>query len=271
MIIAEIIVTGNEILEGDILDTNSNWICKQITGMGGKVRRIVIVRDDLDAIAAAVKQALDSKPDIVFTVGGLGPTSDDKTLQGIALAMGLPLEVNQRALELVREAYANFAAKGEVDNDNITPPRMKMAMLPVGSEPLANSVGAAPGVLLRHGKTTLVALPGVPSELKAIFSESLQPFLREKFGVGTFAELMLDVNCNDESKLAPILKEVVEQNPDVYIKSRPKRFGADVKIRVTLSCVGDTRESVESKLDKAMKDLNQALRSAGLSWKLTNT
>jgi len=267
----EIIVTGNEILEGDILDTNSNWICKQITGMGGKVRRIVIVRDDLDAIAAAVKQALESKPDIVFTVGGLGPTYDDKTIQGIALAMGLPLEVNQRALELVRKAYANFAAKGEVDDDNITPPRMKMATLPVGSEPLANSVGAAPGVLLKHGKTTLVALPGVPSELKAIFSESLQPFLSEKFGVGTFAELMLDVDCNDESKLAPILKEVVEQNPDVYIKSRPKRFGTDVKIRIALSCAGNKRESVESKLDKAMKDLNKALRSAGFSWNLTNT
>ena len=76
-------------------------------------------------------------------------------------------------------------------------------------------------MLLRHGKTTLVALPGVPSELKAIFSESLQPFLREKFGVGAFAELMLDVDCNDESKLAPILKKLWNKilmyisNPDL--------------------------------------------------------
>ena len=271
MIITEIIVTGNEILEGDILDTNSNWICKQITGIGGQVRKIVLVRDDLDAIATAVRQAVDSGADIVFTVGGMGPTADDKTLQGIASAIGVDLELNQEALELVRKAYAKFAAKGEVDDDRITPSREKMAMLPAGSRPLANSVGAAPGVLLKYGKTTLVALPGVPSELKAIFNESLQPFLVEEFGAGTFVEIMIDVDCNDESKLAPILKGVAERNPNVYVKSRPKRFGAEVKIRVTLSCAGTTREKVKSLLDIAMNDLDQGLTSAGISWEITKT
>lgn len=83
--IVEIISAGNEVLIGDVLDTNSNWLCTRVTSLGGLVRRTVMLRDDIEAIAVEIRGALSRRPALVFTVGGLGPTSDDRTLEGVAL------------------------------------------------------------------------------------------------------------------------------------------------------------------------------------------
>ncbi len=80
MVIVEILAIGNELLIGQTLDTNTNWIIKKITGMGGKVNRSVILRDDRDAIATEIQSALQRKAEIIFTIGGMGPTADDMTL-----------------------------------------------------------------------------------------------------------------------------------------------------------------------------------------------
>jgi molybdopterin-biosynthesis enzyme MoeA-like protein len=89
--IVEIVSAGNEVLIGDVLYTNTNWLCVKVTGLGGLVRRTVMLRDDVEAIATEVRGALARRPALLFTVGGLGPTSDDRTLEGVALGLGVRL------------------------------------------------------------------------------------------------------------------------------------------------------------------------------------
>lgn len=259
MIAVEILAIGNEILLGDVLDSNSNWLCKQITGLGGSVQRVVQLRDDVAAIADELRAALARAPALIITTGGLGPTADDLSLQAVADATDCPLEQHPEALALVRDTFAELARKGYVADANLTPARAKMAMLPRGATPLPNSVGAAPGVLLRVGATSIVSLPGVPSELRAIYEGPLQPQLRAIFGARAYREHLLIAHCNDESVLAPLLEGVAARHPDVYVKSRATHYGADVTFRITLSAAGRTADQIAQRLAAARADLEATL------------
>jgi len=148
----EIIAIGNELLLGDVLDTNTHWLCRQISALGGRVQRGALIPDDPQAIAETLQAALQREPDLIVLTGGLGPTSDDKTLASVATALGRPLELNQQALAMVRATYERLAARELVHDAELSEVRRKMAYLPRGAEPLHNPVGAAPGVLLREGK-----------------------------------------------------------------------------------------------------------------------
>ena len=94
--IVEVVSAGNEVLIGDVLDTNTNWLCTRVTSLGGLVRRTVMLRDDVDAIGAELRGCLGRRPALVFTVGGLGPTSDDRTLEGVALGPRRPAGAARR-------------------------------------------------------------------------------------------------------------------------------------------------------------------------------
>ena len=260
-----IIVSGNEVLAGDVLDTNANWLCKKITGLGGQVNRVVIVRDSLNDIAHEIESALASNTRVIFTTGGMGPTADDLTLEAVAKATNRPLVLNAEALSFITEKYRDLANRGAVDDAMITPARQKMATLPTGAFPLANPVGAAPGVILAVIGSNIICLPGVPAELVGIFEGSLQPELQKIFGDGIYLEKLITVDCKDESVLAPLLKLVADRYPNAYIKSRAKRFGPDVKFRVTLSSAGKTRAEVEKVISSAFNDIEQVLREAGIS------
>ena len=96
--ICEIITVGNELLIGKILNTNAYWLARYITGLGIKVRRITVVGDDIDEIASSIREAIERKTDFIITVGGLGPTFDDRTLEGLAKALHRKLQVNEKAL-----------------------------------------------------------------------------------------------------------------------------------------------------------------------------
>src|SRR5207245_2511408 len=145
---ASILVIGHEILEGLTLDTNSHWLCEFLTGIGGKVRRVVQVPDDPEAIVNEIDGCRQMDELLLFTIGGLGPTTDDVTLASVAQALGLPLEQNPEALKMVSAAYRNMYQSGMVDSEELTPSRLKMALLPRRAQPLLNPVGIAPGVLL---------------------------------------------------------------------------------------------------------------------------
>lgn len=265
MVEVEIIAIGNELLLGDVLDTNSNWLCKRVTGLGGRMRRVVMVGDDRKAIAIEIQDALERKSDLIITTGGLGPTADDITLQAIAEATDRPLGVNLEALKMVKRRYEELAQEGYVADSSLTPSRRKMAHLPQSATPILNPVGTAPACTLRLEDTTLISLPGVPEELMAIWEGPLQPLLREIIGEGYYQEKMIFVDCKDESLLAPILKRMTEAYSQVYIKSRAKKFGPEVKIKVTLSSAGRDREEVEGAINEALKDLTRSLGSSGLS------
>jgi len=265
VVTVEIIAIGNELLIGDVLDTNTHWLCQQITGLGGHVRRATLLRDEVPVIAEVLHQAVARGTDVVFTTGGLGPTADDMTLQAIAQATGVPLEEHAEALRLVREKYEELAAKGYVAQADLTLERHKMAILPRGAKTLHNPAGAAPGVLLVIADTTVIVLPGVPAEMKGIFSTSLQPTLQALFGESVFVERVVVVECGDESVLAPLVNRVAVAHPLVYVKSRAKAYGPNVRLKVTFSLAGRERAEVEGTVARALDDLRVALDEAQIA------
>jgi molybdenum cofactor synthesis domain-containing protein len=264
----EIVAAGNEVLLGDVLDSNSHWLCRTVTALGGTVTRAVLVRDDLAAIAAEVRGALRRAPDLVFTVGGLGPTADDMTLAGVALGLGVPVELHPAAERLVREAYAGFAAAGLVPFAEMNEARLKMAHLPRGAAPVRNPVGGAPGVVLERDTTTFVSLPGVPEELVAIVEQSLGPLFERIFAAAHYEERTLVVDLQDESAIADILGEVEHAHPEVYVKSRAKQMGPAVTLRITLSARGGGRAAVDALLRPPADDLLDKIAAQACSTRL---
>jgi molybdenum cofactor synthesis domain-containing protein len=255
----EIIVVGREILTGRTLDTNSNWLAKRITALGGDVKRVAVVDDKIDSICGELRTALGNNSHLIVTTGGLGPTFDDKTLDAVATAAGLKMELDAEALDFVKGRYTFFKEQGFVDTDEVTPSREKMAIFPKGAKMLSNPVGAAPGVKLRAGETIIVSLPGVPKEMRAIFEESLLKELRNLLGSRIFLEKTITTNMGDESKLGEILDKVMKEVPRVYLKSRPTRFGRDVRLEVTLTATGDDADEVEARIQQAISEIEKRL------------
>ena len=149
--LVEILAIGNELLAGDVLDTNSHWLCRQLAGRGARVSRVTTLPDDMATIGEALLAALSRGPALIVTCGGLGPTADDLTVAAQAAALGRVLVENPTAFAMVRDFYATLFRRGEVTTPDMTPARAKMAVLPADAEPLPNSVGAAPGVLMIAG------------------------------------------------------------------------------------------------------------------------
>lgn len=257
----EIIAVGREILTGRTLDTNSNWLAKRITALGGDVKRMVAVDDEIPSISRELKAALRNRSRLIVTTGGLGPTTDDKTLEAVAKAAGLKMQLDPKALDFVKRRYAFFKEQGFVDSDEVTASRKKMAILPKGSEMLSNTVGAAPGVKLYVESTLIALLPGVPKEMRAIFEEVLLHHLRELFGRSFSRERTITTRLGDESQLGEILEKVMKVVPRVYLKSRPTRFGKDVRLAVTLTATGDDADEVEGRIQAAVSEIEKRLTS----------
>ena len=259
----EIVTVGNELLIGKILNTNAQWLAKRITNLGGKVTRITAVGDYIEEIASVIGEAIQRKPDLIITVGGLGPTFDDRTLEGIAKALRLELKVNEKALRMIREKYRTYFKEKGMERAELTSPRVKMATLPEGAEPLPNPVGTAPGVKISVGRTLIVALPGVPSEMKAIFNESIAPFLKEKTGGALFFEKSIHADGIMESTLAPLIDQVMRDNPSVYIKSHPKGEEKRPHIEIHMSTIATDPKIAKEKLERAASQLSKLIEGSG--------
>lgn len=219
--LVELICLGTELLIGKILNTNAHWLAHNITQLGGQVQRITIAGDHLHEIQSVLQDALHRKPALIITTGGLGPTFDDKTLEAVALALDVPLTINSTALQLIRKKYKQYEQIRK-ENIELTPARLKMAQLPKNSRALPNPIGTAPAVLSTSGLSTIINLPGVPSEMKAIFQASIVPLITDAVGNLHFYEKNLLVKEIIESALAPLIDRTMTEYPTVYIKSHPQ-------------------------------------------------
>ena len=259
----EILCVGTELLIGKTLNTNAHWLAKRITSLGGEVTRITVVRDDVNEIASSVEEAMHRKPRFLITIGGLGPTFDDKTLEGVAKALQCELKVDDEALKRVEEKYHTYMREGRIETAELTPPRIKMAKLPEKAEPLPNPVGTAPGVVIERDTTTVVALPGVPSEMMAMFERSVASILKRAAGNVTFFEASINVAGVVESEMAPIVDRVMHDNPYVYIKSHPKGEEETSKIEFHLSTTSEDPGAARKHLSKAFVQLSDAVVKTG--------
>lgn len=256
---AQIVTVGKEILTGRILDTNSRHVARKLNFLGIPLRRIAVVDDKLGDIAQELSQAFSRPISIIITLGGLGPTFDDITLEGVAKACGCQLVLNQQAREMVKNSYSCFLKQGAVDHDRLTSEREKMAWLPEGAKPLPNPVGAAPGVFLLHQDKIIFALPGVPAEMEAIFEQSVQPRLAGLAGRGVFLEESFLSGCKDESVLAPVIKEVMAQVAGIYIKSCANQYTPDENLQVVVTAAGDDKQETQARLQATLERLRRAL------------
>jgi len=253
---------GNELLLGNTINTNASWLAEQITSLGGSVTRITVLPDTLGGISQGIKEALRRNPNLIITTGGIGPTFDDMTFKALAKGLHLRLRLNKTALKMVREHYARrFPHR----NITLTSPRLKMATFPSGAIPIPNPVGTAPGLHLPVHKTQIFCLPGVPTEAKAIFRESLSGQIRSRVGNRIFAERWLRVRGVMESSLAPIIDRTMSRWPGVYIKSHPRGIEGNGRPRIELhlSISAPNSTKADHALRGAMKDAMAQLRDLG--------
>jgi nicotinamide-nucleotide amidase len=188
---AEIIATGNEIVSGQILDTNTQWLSQRLEELGVEVLYHVGVGDDLEALVGVFRQAM-GRSDVVISTGGLGPTPADLTREAVARAAGRKLLVDPEALKHVCEIFAR--RKREMPKRNEV-----QALMPEGSRMVHNPDGTAPGIALEvpRGGGNLCrfyALPGVPAEMRQMWRESLAGLLRQA-GAGQRLILHRNINC----------------------------------------------------------------------------
>ncbi len=267
----EIICVGNELLIGKIQNTNAYWLSKHTTQLGANVTRITVIQDDIEEIGKCICEAISRKPNFIVTTGGLGPTFDDKTFEGIAKALNRKLELNLTALAIVKQKCIEYAKKRQLSTEiELTPPRVKMATFPAATEVVNNPIGTAPGMRVEVAGTVLFALPGVPSEMEAIFIESIAPLLRQALGDKCFWEKSMFVENIMESYLAPLIDQVMIANEGIYIKSHvctnthpkpAKNRRPHIELHLTLRA--SEREKPAEKLHKAIAELKSLVNANG--------
>jgi len=256
--LVEIISVGNELLTGHTLNTNAHWIAKQVTDAGGIVKKVTIVRDEINEIASSIRESLNRKSGWIIISGGLGPTYDDKTLRGLAEALGQKLVLNEEAVGMLERKYR------KTSNPMLTAPRIKMATMPAKATPLENPVGHAPAVMMKRGSCTIFSLPGVPTEMMAVFAKHILPVLKRKIGKLVRIETSLETTNVMESVIAPYLDRVIASNPKVYIKSHPRGYSKGVSVlHINLACEASSRKLASNYLRKAVREMKQSVTDAG--------
>ena len=225
---AGILIIGNEILSGKVHDCNSYYLASELRALGVSVERIMVIPDEVDIIGSEVA-AFSEKYDYVFTSGGVGPTHDDITMEGIAKGFGVKLI---KHLEFEKFFLTRC---GSAINEAI----LKMTELPEGAELICENNMRFPLIIFRN----IYIFPGIPEYLKEKFSA-----IKERFRTSAFYLKRFFLNAN-ESDIANILNIAVAENPDVVFGSYPILGNPDHKIIVT------AESKSENALAKAVNNL----------------
>ena len=252
---ASIIAIGDELLSGYTLDTNSHWIAQRLRSLGLPLKRATQVRDRQDEIVEQVRRDL-ADPEIadVFCTGGLGPTPDDRTFPALAAALGRELVIEEEVRDRIERRLTRMLAAGLIDSAELNEGHLRMARIPAGpAAVLRNRVGTAPGVLYQVDSSRLFVLPGVPPEMKAIFSEEIEPHHLVAGPAATVREVRLQFAV--EGRFYPVLKQLEESHPEVAVGSYPN---FDTK-QLILRCSGLDSARVED----ATETLRRFARTLG--------
>ncbi|MEM0139401.1 MAG: molybdopterin-binding protein [Ferroplasma sp.] len=243
---AIIITVGNEILSGRTVNTNFSFIARMLTFSGYEVIEGIIIRDDIDAISRAFREA-SSSADLVISSGGLGPTFDDITLEGFSRAFNLKMVDNEMAMKMI------IAKVG-----TITPERKKMGIIPENAEPLANNAGVAPGIFIKIAGKTYIILPGVPREVESIMDGTINRIRIKDFH---YIDRTFELENTLESLLAPVIAKMMKTYGDrVYIKSHPKlsREGKPW-VELEISASGKDEAALNSLIDSVIEDIQKEM------------
>ena len=248
----EVITIGDELLLGFTTDTNAAHLARVLAAQGVEVARRATVGDDAEAIATAVRDALE-RTGAVITTGGLGPTADDMTKPAIAELFGRRLEMRDDIVARIEERFRSYGFKGPMPVSN-----RQQALVPEGARVLENSYGSAPGIWLEDERGRWVAmLPGVPREMRGMTQDVLIPAMRERFGTSREVVRSRTLRCIgiSESHLADLLGErarAVRGLPLAYI---PSVSGIDVR----LTTRGVSSDEATAVLEAAVAELKAVI------------
>jgi len=195
----EIMTIGDELLYGQVVDTNSAFMGQQLGRLGLRVRQITSVSDRADEIVAALDQAR-QRARVILTTGGLGPTKDDLTKHVLARYFGRELVLHEPTLRHVEEIFRRF-------NRPMLDVNRQQALVPEGCEVLHNAVGTAPGMWLEDQGTVFISMPGVPFEMKRLMTDEVLPRLQSKFNLAAIEHVVVMTAGLGESFLAEKIKD----------------------------------------------------------------
>jgi nicotinamide-nucleotide amidase len=234
------LVIADEVLGGHVHESNSHWLAQQVKPMGIKLARVEVCSDDLPDIERSVRRFLhDLDLDYVVTSGGLGPTPDDRTMEGIARALGVPLVAEAQHVAWMRERARKGFEVGYLKSPEPNEGLLKMTRLPQGAEAMPNDLGTALGAIVTvpPRPVVLFTLPGVPREFYRMFADGVRPRLQPDHPIHS-EELVL---YTEESRLFEVLARLEAAFPDVVLGSYPER--GQIRIRAT-GAEARTRELV---------------------------
>jgi nicotinamide-nucleotide amidase len=238
---AEIITIGTEMLLGDLVDTNTAWLSSRLATLGVGVYRHTTVGDNRERIVGALGEAA-ARADLVISTGGLGPTSDDLTNECLAVVSGRGMVEYPEAREHVDEMFRKFGRKPTANN-------YKQALFPEGTELIPNPLGTAMGALLEVDGTLFATLPGVPSEMKRMFEDTLEPLIRARTD-GSIISRTLWFAGIGESALAEQVQDFLDATDPTVA---PLAGQGKVRLRITTRAA--TQEEAEEKIAPVEKEI----------------
>lgn len=242
-LIAEILCTGEELLLGDIVNTNAAFLSAQLTALGLRVYHHSVVGDDPKRLGDCVAEGL-SRSDIVIISGGLGPTKDDLTKETVGALFGRKMQMHNESLEAIKEY---FARTGRVMSKN----NEKQAMMPEGAIVLPNRFGTAPALALENDEgKSVIMLPGPPSELVPLFFEQVVPYVKSKCSRAIVSKNIHFFGIG-ESALAEKLDGFLIDTPELCAATYCKE--GEVRIRIT------AHADSESDAERACEDYAQKI------------
>lgn len=252
-LLAEVISIGDELTSGQRLDTNSQWISQQLGAIGVRVMFHTTVADDLAANINIFQNAI-ARTDLVIATGGLGPTADDLTRQSLASSLGVELYQDNTALAHIKEL---FVKRGR----EMPPKNAVQAQFPVGSIAVHNPEGTAPGidfkVVKASGSTRVFCLPGVPAELKQMWSQTVEPAIlaMNPDGKRMIKHFIIKTFGMGESDMERALPDLIrrDRKPTVGITASY----ATITLRITTE--GDSTEECELKAADTIKTIEECL------------
>ncbi len=260
---AAILVIGDEILAGRTQDTNSQYLARRLARLGIPLKEIRVVDDDAAKIQLAAWELSERRnADLVITSGGLGPTHDDRTVKAIAALHGAPLEHDPETWQRMVDHAERMHKEGKRPDKEPGEGAKKVALVPRGARLLPNPAGAAPGLLLerrrsvRDGTTTTLVLPGVPEELRAIWTAHVEDWLAKQAGDASKRTRTKRWECHArESELATHLGAIEAEHPEVRVGSYPG-WGTS---RVVLSLTGPPKQ-----VTRAGNDLERRMETIAM-------
>ncbi|HEX9959284.1 MAG TPA: CinA family nicotinamide mononucleotide deamidase-related protein, partial [Fibrella sp.] len=241
---AEVITIGDEILFGQIIDTNTQWISTELTNIGIRTVRKTSVGDEADVILAALTEAA-ARADVVIITGGLGPTKDDITKKTLCQFFGVGMVRNQTALELVTTFF-------EKRGREMTDLNRMQADLPENAEYIQNDWGTAPGMWFDHDNTVYISLPGVPFEMKSLMTYRMLPKLKERFEMPVIRHKIIRTIGIGESFLAERIEAWEDALPPHIRLAYLPSFG-QVKLRLTAT--GSDNDQLGRELDEQVANV----------------